>query len=79
MNDHYARKTVSCDKFRRDLYHWQAGELQEAEQLALAGHAEDCSGCGRLLALEEAFLRGLKRRLTRAQRPIGSTAGRETC
>ncbi len=69
MKDEFVKKTVSCDKFRRDLYHLQAGELPEAEQLALAGHAEDCSDCGQLLAFEEAFLRGLKRRLSRAPAP----------
>ena len=69
MKDEFAKKTVSCDKFRRDLYHLQAGELSEAEQLALAGHAGECSCCGRLLAFEEAFLRGLKRRLSRAPAP----------
>ena len=58
-----------CDKFRRELYHLQAGELPEIEQRALTGHAEDCSGCGRLLALEDAFLRGLKNRLQRAPAP----------
>ncbi len=69
MKDEVTKKTVSCDKFRRDLYHLQAGELPEAEQLALAGHAEDCLCCGQLLAFEEAFLRGLKRRLSRAAAP----------
>jgi len=69
VNDESARKTVSCHSFRRDLYHLQAGELPETEQLALTGHAKDCSGCGRLLAFEEAFLRGLRRRLSRAPAP----------
>ncbi len=69
MKDEFVKKKLSCDKFRRDLYHMQAGELSQAEQLALAGHAGDCSCCGRLLAFEEAFLRGLKRRLSRAPAP----------
>ena len=69
MNEQFAKKTVSCESFRRDLYHLQAGELPETEQQALTGHAQDCLGCGRLLAFEEAFLRGLKRRLSHAPAP----------
>lgn len=75
MKDEVTKQTVSCARFRRDLYHLQAGELSQSEQSAFAGHAEDCAPCGQLLAFEDSFLRGLKRGLSRSAAPPGLRAG----
>jgi anti-sigma factor (TIGR02949 family) len=58
-----------CYRFRRDLYHFQAGELPEADRRGLAEHAGDCPACARRLEVEEAFLQGLRSRLGRAGAP----------
>ncbi len=67
--DESAEKTMMCGKFKRELYHFQAGELPEDEQAALAGHARECECCGQLLACERSFLRGLQGRLSRTAAP----------
>jgi hypothetical protein len=63
------KKTPTCGRFERDLYHYQAGELSAGEGRVLADHAESCPGCARVLEIEGAFLRGLKQRLGRAEPP----------
>ncbi len=67
--DRNRKKTPVCRQFEADLYHFQAGELPEAEMAALAEHAEACPPCGRRLDVEAGLLRGLKGRLERAEAP----------
>lgn len=62
-------KTHLCRRFERDLFHFQAGELPEDEQRALADHVDECPGCARRLEIENGFLRGLKGRLGRVEAP----------
>jgi anti-sigma factor (TIGR02949 family) len=62
-------KTHLCRRFERDLFHFQAGELPEDEQRALADHVDGCPGCARRLEVEDGFLRGLKGRLGREEAP----------
>jgi anti-sigma factor (TIGR02949 family) len=63
-----------CRRFLRDLYHYQAGELPDAEREALARHVGACPPCAERQAFEDAFLRGLKRRLGRTLAPPGLRA-----
>jgi anti-sigma factor (TIGR02949 family) len=62
-------RLVSCQTFERQLYHFQAGELPDADRAALAAHAADCVECGHRLAIEDAFLGALKARLQRTSAP----------
>jgi len=61
--------TDDCYGFRRNLYHFQAGELDERERSLLAEHAHRCPSCARRLEVEETFLEGLRSRLGRVQAP----------
>jgi anti-sigma factor (TIGR02949 family) len=67
--DHPFRPIVSCHTFQRQVYHFQAGELPEADREALVAHAAACPGCARRLAIEDAFLGALKMKLQRAPVP----------
>jgi len=58
-----------CRKFQRNLYHFQARELPEAEHGVLADHVAGCAGCAARLEIEDGFLRGLKGRLKRSEPP----------
>jgi anti-sigma factor (TIGR02949 family) len=69
MTDKQDKKNPVCRKFGRDLYHFQAGELPEGEQQALARHIDACPGCARQLEVEDALLSGLRRRLDRTEAP----------
>ena len=71
MNDHRSPDPAGCRKFERNLYHFQAEELSEVESRELTRHAEACTACAERMALEEAFLSGLRRRLTRTSPPDG--------
>jgi anti-sigma factor (TIGR02949 family) len=71
MTDKHDEKNPVCRKFGRDLYHFQAGELPQGEQQALARHVDACPGCARLLEVEDSLLGGLKRRLVRTEAPPG--------
>lgn len=62
-------RTHLCRRFERDLFHFQAAELPEDEQRALADHVDGCPGCARRLEVEDGFLRGLKGRLGREEAP----------
>ena len=74
MTDPIELTSVNCQRFKRDLYHFQAGELPEAERQAFDRHLEACSDCARRIEVEAALLRGLKRRLVRTPAPAGLAA-----
>jgi hypothetical protein len=63
--------TVDCRVFRDLAYHYQAGELAEADLRRLGEHADACEACSRILEVETSFLRGLKSRLGREEAPAG--------
>jgi anti-sigma factor (TIGR02949 family) len=60
---------ITCGTFRRQLYHFQADELSEAERQLLSDHADACADCARRLEVEDVFLRALKTRLPREAAP----------
>ncbi len=62
---------MNCDAFKREIYHFQAGELTAEQWSACRDHADRCPPCAELLEVEEALLRGLKRRLRPASPPPG--------
>jgi anti-sigma factor (TIGR02949 family) len=64
-------KDVTCDTFRRELFHFQQDELEHGERLRLQEHLDDCSRCARLLEVEATLLAGLKSRLAPTPAPPG--------
>ncbi len=64
-------KPVDCPVFREWVYHLQADELAEPDRETLLEHVERCGSCERLLEVEDALLRALKRRLPRDEAPAG--------
>ena len=60
---------VTCEGFRRRLYHFQADALPEAERQVHQDHLDACPACARRLTVEEVFLRSVRARLKREPAP----------
>jgi hypothetical protein len=65
------KKNVTCDTFRRAVFHFQLDELPHDERVGLQEHLSACERCGRLLEVEDVFLAGLKARMAPAEAPPG--------
>lgn len=65
------KKSVSCREFRAQSTHFQADELPAETYEALREHLDGCPECSARLAVDDALLRGLKRRLERVPAPPG--------
>jgi len=64
-------ENVTCDTFRRALFHFQQDELAHDERVHLQEHLDACTRCARLLEVETALLAGLKSRLAPTPAPPG--------
>lgn len=74
MTERPTARKPGCREFQRNIYHLQAGELPDEQAEALAVHAEACTACAERLVVEDAFLRALRRKLTREPAPPGLQA-----
>lgn len=62
-------KSINCGTFCRQLYHFQADELSEAEHRLCLEHLDACETCARQFEVEQEFARCLRRRLRREEAP----------
>ena len=68
------REFVDCGDFRDRIYAYQDGELSSGDRSRLEAHLADCETCQGRLAVEDAFLKGLRTRLVPVPAPAGLKA-----
>jgi anti-sigma factor (TIGR02949 family) len=71
MTQEKTGKPADCRHVERQLFHYQAGELPDAEMRSIAGHIDECAGCARREQIENELLGVLKARMPRIPAPPG--------